>query len=162
MVATESCKAGSKPRILKDAQDTIFRRVSRGDVHGVSNLPFVQGTSIAATVLPGEPNSAGSQFLIIVLISLSSPDNSRHSVTSSSIEVVDKISTTPVDDKQIARDRIEIKDIPIRARPRPRLAVHAETVEELFAIASCWRRRENIKIEMLPDKAPNHVRHFYD
>ena len=32
-----------------------------------SNLPFTQGT-VAATLLPGEPNSAGSEFLIIECI----------------------------------------------------------------------------------------------
>src|SRR5207249_7011881 len=31
----------------------------------ISSIPFVQGT-VAATLLPGEPNSAGSQFVIIV------------------------------------------------------------------------------------------------
>jgi len=55
-----------------------------------SDLPFSRGI-IAATLLPNEPESAGSEFIIIVSdqpqftyrISLSSPENSRPSATSS-------------------------------------------------------------------------------
>src|SRR5215831_18396162 len=84
-----------------------------------SNIPFSQGT-LAATLLPGDSNSAGSEFLIVVT------DQSQftgqftafgHIVEG--IEVVDKISTTPVDDKQIAKDRIEIRNITLRPRPVP-------------------------------------------
>src|SRR5215467_13182889 len=31
----------------------------------ISTIPFVQGT-VAATILPGEPNSGGSEFVVIV------------------------------------------------------------------------------------------------
>src|SRR5207244_12573125 len=85
----------------------------------ISNVPFKQGT-IVATILPGEPNSAGSQFFICVT---DQPQfNGQFTAFAhvvEGIEVVDKISTTPVDDKQIARERIDIKDITIRNRPAP-------------------------------------------
>src|SRR5215813_15468013 len=38
---------------------------NRGLKPELSSLPFNQGT-VAATLLPGEPNSAGSEFLIVV------------------------------------------------------------------------------------------------
>src|SRR5207302_5476884 len=72
------------------------------------------------------------------------------------------ISTTPVDDKQIAKDRIEIRDIDIRPRPAPAPPPFTqETTEELSQYRVVMETSKgNIVIEMLPDKAPNHVRHF--
>src|SRR6185295_793575 len=71
-------------------------------------------------------------------------------------------STTPVDDKQIARERIEITDITIRPRPAPLPPPFTtESTEELSLYRVVMETsRGKIVIEMLPDKAPNHVRHF--
>src|SRR5205814_1354066 len=70
------------------------------------------------------------------------------------IEVVDKISTTPVDDKQIARDRIEIRDVVVRSRPAPvPLPFSEETVEELSRYRVVMdTSKGKIVIEMLADK----------
>ena len=127
-----------------------------------SSIPFSQGT-VAATLLPGDSNSAGSEFLLVVT------DQSQftgkftafgHIVEG--IDVVDKISTTPVDDKQIAKDRIEIRNITIRPRPVPPPPPFTqESVEELSQYRVVMETSKgNIVIEMFPDKAPNHVRHF--
>src|SRR5882672_5892191 len=128
----------------------------------ISNLPFAQGT-VAATILPGDPNSAGSEFLLIVTDQPQFTGQFTafgHIVEG--IEVVDKISATPVDDKQIAKDRIEIRDIDIRPRPVPAPPPFTqETTEELAQYRVVMETSKgNIVIEMLPDKAPNHVRHF--
>src|ERR1700688_4544600 len=127
-----------------------------------SNIPFAQGT-VAATLLPGEPNSAGSEFLLVVT---DQPQFTgqftafAHIVEG--IEVVDKISAIPVDDKQIAKDRIEIRGIDIRPRPVPAPpSFTVETTEELSQYRVVMATSKgNITIDMLPDKAPNHVRHF--
>jgi peptidyl-prolyl cis-trans isomerase B (cyclophilin B) len=78
------------------------------------------------------------------------------------IEIVDKISMTPVDDKQIAKERIEIKDITIRTRPAPAPPPFTqESTEELSQYRVVMETSKgNIILEMFPDKAPNHVRHF--
>src|SRR6266566_4988583 len=77
----------------------------------ISNLPFKQGT-VVATVLPGEPNSAGSQFFICVTDQPQFTGQfTAFAHVVEGLEVVDKISTTPVDDKQIARERIDIRSI---------------------------------------------------
>src|SRR5215813_8781968 len=135
---------------------------NRGLKPEISNLPFNQGT-IAATILPGEPNSAGSEFLIIVTDQPQFTGQFTafgHIVEG--IEVVDKISTTPVDDKQIARDRVEIRDIAIRPRPVPAPPPFTtETIEELSQNRVVMETSKGkIVMEMMPDKAPNHVRHF--
>jgi peptidyl-prolyl cis-trans isomerase B (cyclophilin B) len=135
---------------------------NRGLKPETSNLPFVQGT-VAATLLPGEPNSAGSEFLIVVTDQPQFTGQFTafgHIVEG--IEVVDKISTSPVDDKQIAKDRIEIRNITIRPRPTPAPPPFTtETVEELSQYRVVMETSKgNIVIGMFPDKAPNHVRHF--
>src|SRR5215831_13132877 len=135
---------------------------NRGLKPELSSLPFNQGT-VAATLLPGEPNSAGSEFLIIVTDQPQFTGQFTafgHIVEG--IEILDKISTSPVDDKQIAKDRIEIRNITIRPRPAPAPPPFTqETVEELsqFRVVMATSKG-NIVIEMLPGKAPNHVRHF--
>ena len=126
-----------------------------------SNIAFSQGT-LAATLLPGDATSAGSEFLLVVT---DQPQfNGQFTAFGhvvEGIEVIDKISTTPVDDKQIAKDRIEIRSIIVRPRPAPAPPPFTqETVEELSQFHLVMETSKgNIEIEMLPDKAPNHVRH---
>jgi peptidyl-prolyl cis-trans isomerase B (cyclophilin B) len=128
----------------------------------ISSIPFVQGT-VAATLLPGEPNSAGSEFVVIVT---DQPQFTGQFTAFGriveGIEVADKISTTPTDDKQIAKERVEIKDVTIRPRPAPAPPPFSqETTEELSQYRVVMETSKgSIVIEMLPDKAPNHVRHI--
>lgn len=128
----------------------------------ISNLPFTKGT-VVATLLPGEPDSAGSQFFICI------GDQPQfagqftafgHIVEG--IEVIDKISTTPVDDKQIAKERVVLRKIDIRRiPPPPPVPFTQESVDELKEYRVVMETSKgNIVMEMFPDKAPNHVRHF--
>src|SRR5215510_11624623 len=128
----------------------------------ISSLPFAQGT-VAATTLPGQPNSEGSEFLVIIADQPQFTGKFTafgHIVEG--IEIADKISTTPVDDQQIAKDRVEVKDITIRNRPIPPPPPFSqETNEELGQFRVVMETSKgNIVLEMMPDKAPNHVRHF--
>ena len=82
-----------------------------------SELEFTAGT-VVATLLPGEPASAGSQFFICI------GDQPQFTGQFTAfghviegIEVVDEISMTPTDDKQIATERVEIVGITIRPIP---------------------------------------------
>jgi len=128
----------------------------------ISKLPFSQGT-VAATILPGEPNSAGSQFLICVSDQLQFTGQfTAFAHVVEGIEVVDKISMTPVDDNNLARDRVIINSITVREIPPPPPPPFSqETVEELAQHRVVMETlKGNIVIEMLPDKAPEHVRHF--
>jgi len=130
-----------------------------------SDIPFPQGT-IAATLLPNEPNSAGSEFLVIIADQPQFTGKFTafgHIVEG--IEIADKISTTPVDDKQIAKERIEIRTITMRPRPVPPPPTlppfSTETTEELSQYRIVMETSKgNISLELFPDKAPNHVRHI--
>src|SRR5215813_13187738 len=84
-----------------------------------SSIPFKQGT-VFATLLPGDANSAGSEFVICVTDQAQFTGQfTAFAHVVDGIEVVDKISTTPVDDKQIAKDRIEVKSVTVRPIPPP-------------------------------------------
>jgi cyclophilin family peptidyl-prolyl cis-trans isomerase len=127
----------------------------------ISNIQFKQGT-VVATVLPGESNSAGSQFFICVTDQLQFTGQfTAFARVVDGIEIVDKISSTPVDDKQIARDRVEIRSITVRPiPPPPPVPFTQETIEELSQFRLVMETSKGrIVIEMMPDKAPNHVRH---
>ena len=126
-----------------------------------SNIQFKQGT-IFATLLPGEPNSAGSEFVICVTDQLQFTGQfTAFAHVVEGIEVIDKISSTPVDDKQIARDRIDIRGITVRPiPPPPPVPFTEERADELSQFRMVMETSKgNIVIEMMPDKAPNHVRH---
>src|SRR3954447_21317248 len=74
--------------------------------------------SVAAVLVPGKPDSAGSQFFI-VLADQPALDN-QYSVfahVADGIEVLQKISETPVDEKGVATERVEIKRVTIRDTP---------------------------------------------
>jgi peptidyl-prolyl cis-trans isomerase B (cyclophilin B) len=128
----------------------------------LSTIPFAQGT-VVATVLPGEPNSAGSQFFVCVTDQLQFTGQfTAFGHVVEGIEVVDKISTTPADENQIAKDRVEINAITIRNIPPPAPPPFStETLEELSQYRVIMETSKgNIVIQLMPEKAPNHVRHF--
>src|SRR5439155_9165656 len=74
--------------------------------------------SVAAVTIPGKADSAGQQFFVAVV---DQPGlDGKYTVfghLSDCIEVVRKISETPVDEKGVATDRIEIKSIVVRDAP---------------------------------------------
>jgi peptidyl-prolyl cis-trans isomerase B (cyclophilin B) len=131
----------------------------------ISKIPFTQGI-VATTLLPGEVNSGGSQFLIIVTDQPQFTGQfTAFARVVEGIEVVDKISMTATDDKQIAKDRVEVRSVTIRPIPKPvpppPPPFTEETAEELSQFRVVMETSKgHIVLEMFPDKAPNHVRHF--
>jgi peptidyl-prolyl cis-trans isomerase B (cyclophilin B) len=112
------------------------------------------------------PDSAGSQFFICVGDQPQLQGQfTAFAYVADGMDVVEKISTTPIDDKRIATERVEIKSVTIRKIPPPPPPVappfSTESIEELknfqLAIETAMGK---IVVEMLPDKAPNHVRHM--
>jgi peptidyl-prolyl cis-trans isomerase B (cyclophilin B) len=131
----------------------------------ISDLPLKRGTLVAFT-LPGMPDSAGSQFFICVGDQLQfNGQFTAFAYVAEGMETVEKISTTPTDDKRMATERVEVKSVSVRKIPPPPPPVlppfTTESVDELknfqLAIETSMGR---IVVEMLPDKAPNHVRHI--
>src|SRR5215510_942568 len=117
--------------------------------------------SVAAVLVPGKPDSAGAQFFVVVV---DQPGlDGQYSVfghLSDGMEVVQKISETPVDDKGLAVERIEIRHVTIRDTPPPAPeAFSTETVQELSAYRAVLETGSGpITIELFAEKAPMHVR----
>jgi peptidyl-prolyl cis-trans isomerase B (cyclophilin B) len=116
--------------------------------------------SVAAVMVPGKPDSAGAQFYI-VLADQPSLDN-QYTVfghVADGVDVLQKISEAPVDDKGLAAERVEIRHVTIRDTPAEPFV--NEPVSELAAYRAILDTSAGaIAIEFLADKAPATVRQF--
>jgi peptidyl-prolyl cis-trans isomerase B (cyclophilin B) len=76
--------------------------------------------AVSAVRIPGKPDSAGSQFFICVTDQL--PLDGQYSLFGrvvEGIEIVQKISEVPADEKTIATERVEIVSVTVRDKPAP-------------------------------------------
>lgn len=119
--------------------------------------------AVSSVILPGRPDSGGSQFFICVV---DQPALDGHySVFGRVVEgikVVQKISETPVDENGKATERIEIRSVTIRDTPAEGPEPFSgESPAELTAYRVTLETTLGpITLEMRPDKAPAHVRNF--
>ena len=122
--------------------------------------PKMTRGSVAAVLVPGKPDSAGAQFFI-VLADQPALDG-QYTVfghVSDGMDVLQKISETPVDAAGVATERVEIRHVTIRDTP-PEPFVD-ETAQELGAYRAVLDTSAGpITIEFFADKAPNTVRQF--
>ena len=128
----------------------------------ISDIEFVSGT-VVATLLPGEPSSAGSQFFVCIGDQPQFTGQfTAFAHVVEGLETLNEISMTPTDEGQIAQQRVEILDIGIRAIPPPPVPPFSqETVEELGEYQAVMETMfGTITLEFFPDAAPDHVRHF--
>jgi peptidyl-prolyl cis-trans isomerase B (cyclophilin B) len=151
---------GGDPLTKDAAKRALYGTGGLNVVKAEARAPKMTRGSVAAVTIPGKPDSAGSQFFI-VLVDQPALDN-QYTVfghVSDGLEVLHKISETPVDDKGIATDRIDIKHVVIRDTP-PEPFV-SETPQELGAYRAVLDTSAGpISIEFFVDKAPNTVRQF--
>lgn len=125
--------------------------------------PKMLAGMVAAVLAPNHPDSAGSQFFI-VLVDQPALDN-QYSVfakVAEGMEVLVKISEAAVDSTGKATDRVEIRKVSIRDTPPPVPEPFVnETVDELSQYRAVLETSAGpITIEFLTDKAPDHVRQF--
>jgi peptidyl-prolyl cis-trans isomerase B (cyclophilin B) len=152
--------------------DPLTRDPSKRALYGTGGLNMVKAEarapqmtrgSVAAVLVPGRPDSAGAQFFIVVVDQPAL--GGQYTVfghVSDGLEVVQKISETPVDDKGLATDRVEIKHVAIRDTPPPAPEPFSnETAQELAAYRAVLDTSAGrITLELFPDRAPAHVRQF--
>ena len=116
--------------------------------------------SVAAIMVPGKPDSAGSQFFV-VLADQPALDN-QYTVfghVSDGLDVLQKISETPVDEKGLTTERVAITHVTIRDTPAEPFVT--ETPQELGNYRALLDTSDGpITIEFFVDKAPNTVRQF--
>ncbi len=119
--------------------------------------------AVSAVQVPGKPDSAGSQFFIVVTDQPSLDGQfTVFARVSEGMAVAQRISETPVDEKGLATERVEIVKVTLRDKPPPEVPPFStETVEELRRYrAVLVTSFGEIEVELYPDKAENHVRNF--
>ncbi len=152
--------------------DPISKDPSKRALYGTGGLkklkaefndtPHTRGI-VSAVLLPGDPDSAGSQFFICV--SDQPHLNGKYTAWGKVVDgmdVVDKISAVPADAEQLAEERIEIKNIVLRPVPPPQPVPFAQASKEemknYHAVLQTTFGR--IELEFFPEIAPEHVRNF--
>lgn len=119
--------------------------------------------AVAAVLQPGKPDSAGSQFFICV--SDQPALDGKYTIlgrVAEGMDVVQKISEAAVDTNGMPLERVVIASVTIRDAPKP--------VPDPFESASAAELARYravldtsagpVTIELMPDKAPEHVRQF--
>ena len=151
---------GGDPLTKDPAKRSLYGTGGLNAVKAEARAPKMTRGSVAAVTIPGKPDSAGSQFFI-VLADQPTLDN-QYTVfghVSDGMEVLQKISETPVDEKGLATERVEIKHVTIRDTPAEPFVT--ETPQELGAYRAILDTSDGpITIEFFVDKAPNTVRQF--
>jgi peptidyl-prolyl cis-trans isomerase B (cyclophilin B) len=159
-VVTHGMVQGGDPLSKDPARRPLYGTGGLNAVKADARAPKMTRGSAAAVLVPGKPDSAGAQFFI-VLADQPALDG-QYSVfghVSDGLDVLQKISETPVDDKGLATDRVEIRHVSIRDTP-PAPFVN-ETAEELGTYRAILDTSAGpITIAFLVDKAPNTVRQF--
>lgn len=119
--------------------------------------------AVSATVLPGKPDSAGTQFFIAVT---DQPGiEGRYTIFARVVEGilnVQEISEAAVDASGLAVDRIVVNKVTIRDKPAEAPEPFStESVEDLAKYRAVLdTSMGEITVSFSPDKAPNHVRNF--
>jgi peptidyl-prolyl cis-trans isomerase B (cyclophilin B) len=129
-------------------------------VKAEARAPKMTRGSVAAVMVPGKPDSAGAQFFV-VLADQPSLDN-QYTVfghVSDGVEVLQKISETPVDERGLTTERVTITHVVIRETPPEPFVT--ETPEALGTYRAVLDTSAGpVTIEFLVDKAPDTVRQF--
>ena len=152
--------------------DPLTKDPERADVYGRGGLGLIDAEpndelhtpgTVSAVVVPGEPNSGGTQFQICVVAQPAL--DGLHTVwgrVSEGLPVVTRISETPVDEQGNTLERVEILSVSIRdAVPPPPVPFTLETVAELGTFRAVLDTDAGpVTVEFFADRAPEHVRNF--
>jgi peptidyl-prolyl cis-trans isomerase B (cyclophilin B) len=151
---------GGDPLTKDPARRALYGTGGLNAVKAEARAPKMTRGSVAAVLVPGKPDSAGAQFFI-VLADQPSLDN-QYTVfghVADGIDVLQKISETPVDGGGVATERVEIRHVTIRDTPAEPFVT--ETAAQLGAYRAVLDSSAGpITIDFFVDKAPNTVRQF--
>jgi len=151
---------GGDPLTKDPAKRSLYGTGGLNAVKAEARAPKMTRGSVAAVTIAGKPDSAGSQFFI-VLADQSTLDN-QYTVFGhvyDGMDVLQRIAGTPVDEKGVAIERVAIARVTIRETPAEPFV--NETVEQLGAYRAVLDTSEGpIAIEFFLDKAPNTARQF--
>ena len=154
---------GGDPISKDPAKRSLYGTGGQNAVKAEARATQVTAGSVAAVLVPGRPDSAGAQFFIVVV---DQPGIANQYTVfgrvAEGLEVVQKISESPVDGAGLATERVEIRRVTIRdALPPAPEPFTTETDAELGAYQAVLETGQGpITVEFFADKAPRHVRQF--
>lgn len=151
---------GGDPLSKDPAKKTQYGQGGLNQVKAEPRAAKMLGGSVASVLVPGKPDSAGTQFFV-VLADQPSLDN-QYTVfakVADGMDVLQKISALPPDATGMIADRVEIRKVTIRdTPPEPFLN---DTKEQLSSYKAVLETSQGpITIEFFVDKAPETVRQF--
>lgn len=123
-----------------------------------SDIKHVRGT-VSTVRIPGKANSGGAQFFICA-----SPQPqldgqySAFGQVTEGLDVVDKISLAPADDRQTAIAPVKI--VSVKIEPEKVEPFKDASVDQLRKDVFLRTSLGDMTVEMAPDLAPEHVRNF--
>ena len=151
---------GGDPISKDPAKRSLYGTGGQNAVKAEARAEKMTRGSVAAVLVPGRPDSAGAQFFIVLVDQPSL--GGQYTVfgqVADGMEVLQKISATPVDGSGLATERVEIRRIAIRDKPAERFIT--ESAAQLAGYRAILDTSMGaITIEFLPDKAPETVRQF--
>ena len=151
---------GGDPISKDPAKRSLYGTGGQNAVKAEARAEKMTRGSVAAVLVPGRPDSAGAQFFVVLADQPAL--GGQYTVfgqVSDGMEVLQKISETPVDPSGIATERVEIKRVTLRARPAERFVT--ESAAQLSGYRAILDTSLGpITIEFLPEKAAEHVRQF--
>jgi cyclophilin family peptidyl-prolyl cis-trans isomerase len=154
---------GGDPLSKDPAKRGLYGTGGLNAVKAEARAPNLTRGSVAAVLVPGRPDSAGAQFFIVLV------DQPRlggqytvFGQVSDGMDVLQKISETPVDAEGLATERVEIRRVTIRDTPPPTPEPFStESAEELATYRAVLETGLGpVTIEFFPGLAPGHVRQF--
>jgi peptidyl-prolyl cis-trans isomerase B (cyclophilin B) len=151
---------GGDPLSKDPAKKAQYGQGGLNQVKAEARAARMLGGSVASVMVPGKPDSAGTQFFI-VLADQPSLDN-QYTVfakVADGMDVLQKISAMPPDASGMIADRVEIRKVSIRDTP-PEPFVK-DTPQQLGTYKAVLETSAGpITIEFFADKAPETVRQF--
>jgi len=160
------------PLAIIQGGDPLTKDPQKRDLYGTGGLmelkkeaspvSHLRGT-VSAVLVPGNADSAGSQFFICVSdqVQLDGQYTAFGRVIEG-MEAAEKISQAATDEQQRIKERIELVKVYSRPRPAPAPVPFVDTsVEELARHKALIQTSfGDIEITFYSDKAPEHVRQF--
>ena len=124
----------------------------------ISDMKHLRGT-VSTVSIPGKANSEGAQFFVCVVPQPTLDGQfTTFGQVNEGMDVVEKISQVPVDAQGMAEKPVRILKITIE--PKKVQPFLNTPVEELHRTVTLKTTLGDLKIQMEPDWAPNHVRNF--
>jgi peptidyl-prolyl cis-trans isomerase B (cyclophilin B) len=151
---------GGDPLSKDPEKRALYGTGGQNQVKAEARAAQVTRGSVAAVLVPGKPDSAGNQFFVLLADQPSlAGQYTVFGKIADGLDVLQKISETPIDANRLATDRVEIRRVTIRDTP-PEPFV-GESAQQLAAYRGVLDTSAGpITIEFFTDKAPDTVRQF--